>query len=237
MQVLSASSDPPLHQVSQALLDQWTAWKTALLTATVFMKIFVNNLIVTFSTQLGDLTEATAPGYAPYAVTVLNGPALDADGNAYMVSDSAFFACTGGGDDVCYGAYLVEALGAAATATFTGASGGYSLPVITSGGTNYQAAPRIKATGAGGTGAILTSIITDGVVTGITIVAPGTGYTTFTAAIEPPEKLIACGNFVTPRYYRTFSHICALFCYITRPPAGVLRPMRRLRRRPMSCVA
>jgi hypothetical protein len=197
-QVLSASSDPPLHQVSSALLDQWQAWKTALLAATCFLKLFTSNVIVTAATTLADLLEASAPGYTPFPVTVLNGPALDADGNAYMVTNAAYFACTGGGDDVVYGAYLVEALGAAATATFTGAGGGYSLPVITSGGSLYQVAPRVKATGAGGTGAVLTATITSGVVTGITIVEPGTGYTTFTATIEPPESLVAAGNFVSP---------------------------------------
>lgn len=197
-QVLSASSDPPLHQVSPALLNQWATWKVALLTAGIWMKLFTNNLIVSFSTTLVDLTEASAPGYTPYHATVLNGPALDSDGNAYMVTDSAFFACTGGGSDICYGAYLVESTGAAATGTATGAGGSYETATVVGGGSGYLVAPRVTATGATGVGAVLTATITDGVVTAVNIIDPGTGYTTYLYTIEPPLQLVAAGNFTSP---------------------------------------
>jgi hypothetical protein len=198
-EVLSKGSVPPLLMTPQALLDQWTAWKTALLAAAIHLKLFINNVIVAESTHLTDLTEAVAPGYTEFNVTTLNGPSLDQAGNAYMTSNEAFFACAGGGSDLCYGAYVVQETGAAATVTFTEAGGAYTLPVITSGGAGYLVAPKITPTGATGSGAILTATITGGVVTGITIVSPGTGYTTATATIEAPTKLIAAGNFPTPK--------------------------------------
>ena len=196
--VISRTATPPEFYVPQTLLDQWTAWKTALLTADIFLKLFVNNVVVSQNTQLSDLVESAAPGYDPFAITTLDGPYLDSGENAYMSSDKAVFVCSGGGSDLVYGAYVVEVTGAAATATFTEAGGAYTAPVITSGGAGYLVPPKVTPTGATGSGAVLTAELTDGVVTGITIVNPGTGYTTATATIEPPEKLIAVANLPTP---------------------------------------
>jgi hypothetical protein len=203
--VLSAQTTPPLVTMTNTLFDQWTAWKTDLLTATIFCKLFVNNVIVSAATVLSDLTEATAPGYLSVAVTTLNGPFLDQAGNAYMTTPENLFVCSGGGADICYGAYLVSVTGAAATATFTEASGAYTAPVVTGGGSGYLVPPKVTPTGATGSGAVLVAVLTAGVVTGITIVSPGTGYTTATATIEPPTVLVEAGNFPSPRPLQTIT--------------------------------
>lgn len=197
--VLGRESDPPLMFGAQTLLDQWGSWKANLLTSGIFMKLFVNEITIAPTTLLTDLTEATAPGYAEFAITTLHGPVLDISGNAYMTTPEAFFVTTGGGSDVAYGAYVILNTGAAATVTFTLTAGEYTLPVIGSPGSGYIVPPKVTVTGATGTGAELTAQITDGEVTGITIVNPGTGYTTATATIEQPNRLIAAGNFPTPR--------------------------------------
>ncbi len=197
--VLSRESTPALAFNPQTLLDQWESWKADMLTAGLEMKLFKNNVVVTPSTQLPALTEAVAPGYEPFEVSVLNGPFLDISGNAYMTTAEAVFTCDGGGADLCYGAYIVQGTGAAATVTFTLAGGAYTLPVITSGGSGYLVPPKVTVTGATGSGAILEAVLTDGVVTGITIVNGGTSYTTATATIESPNKLVCAGNFPQPR--------------------------------------
>lgn len=197
--VLGRESVPPLQLQTASLLDQWASWKADLLASGITMKLFVNDITIAASTELTALIEADSPGYAPFAITVLNGPALDGAGNAYMTTNQAFFVTTGGGDDLCYGAYVVLDTGAAATATFTLVGGAYTLPVVTSGGSGYLVPPKVTVTGDDGTGAVLEAVLTDGVVTSITIVSPGVDYTTATATIEQPNRLIAAGNFDTPR--------------------------------------
>lgn len=197
--VLSSQTDPALQMMTQTLYDQWASWKADLLAAGLYLKLFVNDVTVSAGTALPELTEASAPGYAPLHVTTLNGPFLDQEGNAYMTTPEAVYTTTGGGTDLCYGAFLVMVTGAAATATFTLTGGQYTLPVITSGGSGYLTAPRVTVTGATGTGAKLTAVLTGGAVTSITIDDPGAGYTTATATLEAPMQLIVCGNFPVPR--------------------------------------
>lgn len=48
---------------------------------------------------------------------------------------------------------------------------------VTAGGTGYTSAPTVGFTGGAGTGAAATAVLTDGVVTSITITNAGTGYT------------------------------------------------------------
>lgn len=197
--VASQQTTPPSIYMTPTLADQLAAWKAALLTATIWLKLFLNEITVSAATVLSDLEEAQAPGYAPIAVTTLNGPFLDASGNAYLTTPEALWTCSGGGTDLEYGAYLVEATGAAATVTFTLSSGSYTDPVIGSGGTGYLVAPRVTVTGDTGSGAVLTATITDGVVTAINIINAGTAYTTVTATIEPPLKLVQAVNFPQAR--------------------------------------
>jgi len=197
--VMSAATSPPLAVTQKALLDQWSNWKAALLGLHIYVKIFVNNIIISTATTLADLTECSSPGYTSTNVVVLNGPFLDQGGNAYMTTPESLFVCTGGGTDLCYGAYLVEGTGTASTVAFTLSAGAYTLPVVTDHGGVYLVPPRITVTGATGSGAILEAVLTGTTLTGVTIVDGGTGYTTVTATIEEPYDLVAAGNFPAPR--------------------------------------
>lgn len=197
--VAGALTSPPAVMMTTSLLDQWTAWKTALLAGELYLKLFSNDFTVSPGTTLPELTEAVAPGYAPITVSVLNGPYEDESGNAYMTTPEALWTCSGGGDELEYGAMLVQSTGAAATGTATGAGGNYETTTVTGGGTGYLTPPRVTVTGATGSGAVLVAVLTAGVVTSITIVSPGTGYTTYTYTIEPPLKLVVAANFSPAR--------------------------------------
>lgn len=198
VQVVSANSTPPSLIPPLTLLSQLAVWFAELISSGIWVKLFSNNIIVTPGTPLTSLVESAAPGYAPISVGALDGPYLDQSGNAYGVTPLLNYACSGGGSDLIYGCYMVEATGPAATATFTLAGGAYTVPVITSGGSGYLVPPRVTVTGATGTGAVLTATIAGGVVTAINIVSGGTGYTTATCTIEPPLNLIEVANFPTP---------------------------------------
>lgn len=196
--VVSQQTSPPSIYVTPTLIDQLTSWKSAILTAGIWAKLFINNITVSASTDLADLSEAVAPGYAPISVNAIDGPYLDGSNNAYMSTPKLNFTTTGGGTDLVYGCYVVEQIGAAASATFTGVSGEYTAPVITPNTVPYAVPPRITPTGASGSGAVFTGVLTAGILTGITINNPGSGYTTFTVNIEPPTKLIEVANFPAP---------------------------------------
>ena len=78
-----------------------------------------------------------------------------------------------------------------ATATNAGNSGGYSTTfTITNTGSNYITPPTVTLNGAGGSGATAYAVLTNGVVTSIVLLTPGSGYTTFTVTIEsaPAEQ-------------------------------------------------
>lgn len=197
-QVLGKQATPAAYQTPDGLLDAIQAWATQLLANTIFSRLFNNNIIVTPTTELSQLTESVAPGYTDQEITTLSGPYLDPSSNAYVVSPRLLYTTTGGGGDVVYGSYLVEVTGAAATVTFTLSSGGYSAPVISSPGSGYTYTPKIIPTGATGSGAELVATITNGELTAVTITAPGTGYTTVTATVQPPVKLIYVTNFPVP---------------------------------------
>ncbi len=195
---VSQQTSPPGVYTTPTVLAQLAAFITALLTATIFMKLFSNEITITAGTALTDLTEAAAPGYAPIAITTINGPYQDQSGNAYAPCQQALFTCSGGGEEIEYGGYLVQKTGDPATVTFTLTDGEYTVPVIGSGGSGYLVPPRVTVTGETGTGAVLTATITAGVVTAINIVSAGSGYTTATATIEPPLALVEAFNFPTP---------------------------------------
>lgn len=197
--IAGAMTSPPAVVMTTTLLDQWTAWKAALLGGELYLKLFSNDFTVAPQTSLADLVEAAAPGYAPITVSSLNGPYLDQSGNAYMTSPEALWTCSGGGDELEYGAFLAQSTGSAATATATGAGGVYETTDVTAGGSGYLTVPRVTATGATGTGATFTAVLTAGVVTSITITNPGTGYTTYLLTIEPPLKLVVAANFSPAR--------------------------------------
>ncbi len=86
--------------------------------------------------------------------------------------------------------------GAQATATISG-NGSISDIDLTSGGKDYQGTPRVLITAppAGGTQATATATVTGGVVTGIAIVNPGSGYTSApTITITEGSGALASNN-------------------------------------------
>jgi hypothetical protein len=195
---ISKSSVPPSITPTPTLADQLADWKTSLLSSGLWSKLFKNNVIVSASTTLLDLTEATAPGYTESLITDIDGPYLDQEGGAYMSPPKQLFTTTGGGTDLIYGEYIVQQTGAEATVTFTLTGGQYTLPVVGGGGSGYIVAPTVRITGATGSGAAAHAEITGGVVTSVVIDNPGTGYTTATATIDPPTKLVQVANFLAP---------------------------------------
>src|SRR5262249_28061495 len=77
---------------------------------------------------------------------------------------------------------------AAATAAFDITSQSVTAIPINSGGSGYTSAPTVTITGGGGSGAMATATVTNGVVTAITVTNPGTGYTSApTVTIDSPS--------------------------------------------------
>jgi len=66
---------------------------------------------------------------------------------------------------------------------------------INHGGTGYvsgDCAPYLTVTGGGGTGAILEAVVTDGVITGVNVINPGSGYTSAPTITIGPNPLLSC---------------------------------------------
>jgi hypothetical protein len=148
-------------------------------------------------TTLDQITEATFGGYARETLAAWNGPWLDEDGNAYIISDLVVFVCDGTNGQGVEGLFLCKDNGGTqATATATGTATEYDpVFVITDPGTLYESAPRVTLNGATGSGATAHAEIAGGLVVAIHLDTPGTGYTTFTVVIDPPRTLVAGGNF------------------------------------------
>lgn len=109
---------------------------------------------------------------ATFAATIANGSVADVKvtnpGSGWQKDELITLVFSGGGSDTQ----------ARATATVTTTSGGVAIVTVTNGGSGY-ASPQVAFTGGGGTGAIaFVSGAANGVVTDITIVNPGSGYTT-----------------------------------------------------------
>ena len=64
---------------------------------------------------------------------------------------------------------------------------------ITAGGTGYTSVPTLTIVG-NGSGATATATLTSGVITGITMTAPGTGYTYATVAVSTAGGIKWCGK-------------------------------------------
>jgi len=83
-------------------------------TGTMELRLFQNDIVPGCNTELSDLTEATFDGYAAIAIAqpctgVLQGVALDTDGNFIIPVDMQEFAMTGATTpNTIYGWYLVE---------------------------------------------------------------------------------------------------------------------------------
>lgn len=184
--------------VRAGLVDRLTDYIAALVaSAYVAAKLFKTNVAIGPLTTLAELTEADYAGYAPIVVTSYNGVYVDGAGTPYASTDLLDFVCAGGGlTNTVYAVALVESIGAAATATGTQTGGAFDGFTITSGGTGYQAVPKVVITDATiGTGATAHAVVVGGVITDLIIDTPGTGYTGPIITIERPVKLICGGNF------------------------------------------
>ncbi|MBI5486997.1 MAG: fibronectin type III domain-containing protein [Deltaproteobacteria bacterium] len=112
----------------------------------------------------GDGTGATATAQV---TGVVNAIALGAGGSGYTTAPTVTISGGGGGG---------------ATAGAIVSAGAVTGVVITAGGAGYTTAPTVSFSGGGGTGAAATATVTNTVV-GLTVTAPGTGYTHATVAI------------------------------------------------------
>lgn len=93
------------------------------------------------------------------SISILNG------GSGYTDNQQTFIVATG------------PTTGSGAVATFTlTPAGGIASVTITNGGSGYTKGVRVTVASAIGQDAVLQPVVTDGVVTGITIINPGVGY-------------------------------------------------------------
>ncbi len=129
----------------------------------VALKLYNNNVSVQPSTLLSALTETNFGGYAPILIASWNGPYVDVNLQAYILSALAIFTCNGTSSDNVYGAYLVaDNGGTRATATATVASSTVSAITIGTAGTGYTIPPVATFSGGGGTGAAATFTLSGG---------------------------------------------------------------------------
>lgn len=176
------------------------AFKTAFLARSYkAIKLYQTNVAIGPDTNVNNLSEADYSGYAPVAVSALNGASLDAMGNAYLTTNEAFFQHDGGGvGNQIYSAGLVGTIAGSTAATGTvGETGGVvDTPAITLAGAGYLAPPKITVAGAPGVGAVVEATINGaGEVDSITVIDGGSGYVVPLLTIEPPVELLAGLNF------------------------------------------
>src|SRR5579871_1400861 len=155
--------------------------------------LYSNNVNPANTVNLASFTECTFGGYARVNVTSFTTVKQDPVGNAFALTPLVSFDCDGTSSDNVCGAILVgtKTGGVAATATNAGNSGAYAaLFTITAGGSGYENAPKVRLTGATGSGATAHAVITAGVVTAIVLDTPGTGYTTYLVVIDPPLEVV-----------------------------------------------
>jgi len=199
--------DPIAAQMSAAAaINQLNAFNTDLIGRThLLLELYQNNVSPSAGNTLAAFTEATYSGYAAIsAVTPLTGVStgLNASNQAYQDAGLFAFACNGAGvSNTIYGATLVgtPTTSTQATATATESGGLYNSVTITNAGAGYTRAPKVTATGATGSGALLHSTLSaTGTVATIVIDSPGSGYTTATLSIEEPLELIKQIVFPNP---------------------------------------
>jgi hypothetical protein len=178
------------------------AAEAAALTASslVQMGLYTNNIVPGRDTTLSTLNEATFGGYGRTTIAAWDGPYVDATGNSWITSGLQVFTADGTSSNQIYGSFLArENAGVHATATNAGNAGAYAaLFTITNGGTLYESPPKVRLTGATGSGATAHAVLTAGVVTSIVLDTPGSAYTTYTVVIDPPMSLVAVNQFTAP---------------------------------------
>ena len=142
------------------------------------------------------ITDATGTGASAYATLTLSNLALTSGGSGYTTAPAVSFLSAGGGTGATatatggVGSISVMTPGAgyttAPTVTLTGGGGSGATATaacalgtlsLGAGGTGYVA-PVVVFVGGGGTGATATATVVGGAITGLTVTAGGTGYTT-----------------------------------------------------------
>lgn len=196
--------DPISAQMTQlSAQDRLTDFIAELnLRTNLFLICYQTNVSASPTNTLASLSEATFSGYARTTLsgTLNTTQAVDSNNNAYNQPNQAFFASNGGGvANQIYGTALVGSprtgTATAPTVTGTGGTGGSYVGLVPAAtAAVYQAPPAVRITGSlgvGGAAATAVSVLNaSGNVASITITAAGSGYTTYTATLDPPLVLI-----------------------------------------------
>jgi hypothetical protein len=152
-----------------------------------------------WKTNLSNITAPIFTGYAPITgLQAATGLFDNYSGNAFTDFAAQTFTCTGNSESPNVTGALVAGSngGSTATATLNVVSGAVASVTIVSGGSGYETSPSAVYTGTHTTLPVITWTITGGVITGYTIVNPGSGITgSFTVAIQGPLSIIVGGNF------------------------------------------
>jgi len=89
------------------------------------LRLYVNPHSPAVGDGSGAYTQASFPGYAPFAWTTWGAPVLDANNNDQYTAPDATFTCSGGGAvQNVYGYYATDGGGAVVFAEDNGLSGG-----------------------------------------------------------------------------------------------------------------
>ena len=111
------------------VLNGWLGISTSLLSAGV-LHLYSNNYSPSDSTVIGDLTEATFPGYAGNALTGASWNAVTVTSHiasTQLTAASTFRRGTGGSPQTIYGAYITDSTNTYLLAAWEFASGPYTL--------------------------------------------------------------------------------------------------------------
>lgn len=206
-----------------SVMTMLRVYLTELLLDDLQVMLYQNPVTILPETSMAELIEANFGNYSRGDIASWSDVYKDSVGNSYALAPLHIFSCDGSSGNTIYGMAIVAGNGGdQATATNPGNSGAYDAGfVITDGGTDYTAAPRVRLTGATGSGATAHSVITNGVVTSIVLDTPGSGYTTFTVELDPPMNLIEAGNFPTPITMTDATDALAVVPELAIPPLSV----------------
>lgn len=190
--------------------------------------LYQNNVVPSPTMDISALVEADFGGYTRQTVAALSGPFLDSSNQAYSQTALLTFTADGSSANSIYGAALVGTPAGAtpATATNPGNAGAYDPAfVITAGGGGYQTVPKVRLTGATGSGATAHAVLTAGMVTDIVLDTPGSAYTTFTVDIDPPLELIQLSQLSNSGIAMALTtDALPTYIQLTQPSVGLVNP-------------
>ena len=109
-------------------LNVWTNAAPSQHLAGSLLRLFNNNHTVTKATLLGDLTQATYPGYAAIALPALPASSVSAHVATSAPAAAVTFLCTGGGPTESeYGGYITDSTGALLLAAWNFGAGPFVM--------------------------------------------------------------------------------------------------------------